>query len=524
MITTDSALHQEVRKVMLARKVPTFDKKRQVTSLVREALESVGHFCRTDDSRLFFFSYPDRVLYDLDQRAFQYLLTSVSGLSATESGFRFLIDVLQADTARAGRRVTVHTLAHYDQATERLAVSDGGGGVWTRERGGQWSQVANGTDGLLFLTEPDAEPWQPEFGSNGHTLARYFEGFLLDNSELTADKQRTLLLVFLLQQFFPSQRRTRTIPAFLGPNGSGKTSAMRRIGRLYSGRGFDVTALHRDREDAFVAAMTNRTVTAIDNADSRVPWLEDALATYATGTRYRLRRLYSTNEEVNYEPRAILMISSRDPQFNRPDVAERLLPFHCRRPDHYTPEHALFSDLMTTRGAVMGTLLLDAGRVADILPGLTAPALRFRMADFAAFGWTVFAATGREAEWGALLSELERAQITFASDGDGLIETLRILFDRGDGHLGPISIGDLYARCRDVAETEQLPLPKNATSFGTRFTLYRRVIELELGARVHEERRSGRKRFITITQCRAGDGGDGGDGVDGKVSSSRVSP
>jgi hypothetical protein len=53
-----------------------------------------------------------------------------------------------------------------------------------------------------------------------------------------------------------------------------------------------VTQLRREREDAFVAAVTNRTVVALDNADAKVLWLEDALATYATGVRYQLRQLY----------------------------------------------------------------------------------------------------------------------------------------------------------------------------------------------------------------------------------------
>ena len=71
------------------------------------------------------------------------------------------------------------------------------------------------------------------------------------------------------------------------------------------------------------APVADRVVLGLDNADSRVPWLPDALATYATGQRYRLRKLYTTNEELAYTPRAILLISSRDPRFNRADVVER---------------------------------------------------------------------------------------------------------------------------------------------------------------------------------------------------------
>jgi hypothetical protein len=518
-LTELPTLSDTVRSCMLAAGVPAFDKRRNVAELVREDLEGVGRFLRTADGRAFFFLSSERRLYDLEQLPFCHLLVTRSGLSTTENVFRFVLDKLQASTSRESPLVEVHTLSHYDARTGVLTVSNGGGGVWRRERGGAWEAGANGEGGVLFFTETDAMPWEPDFSRDGLELRRYLQGFTFEDDGLTAEEQRVLLLILLLHQFFPPLRRTRVIPAFLGPQGSGKTSAMRRVGHLFVGPRFDVTGIHRDREDAFVAAVSNRTVVALDNADSRIPWLEDSLATYATGLRYRLRRLYTTNEEVAYEPRAVLMISSRDPQFNRPDVAERLLPFHCDRPARYQPEHLLVSELGTARGAVMGALLTRAAAVADALAGFTPPAIRFRMADFAAFGAGVFAATGQAEPWPVLLAKLERSQVTFASDGDGLIEALRVLLERAGGRIGPMPIGNLFMEVRAVAEPAGLPIPKTATGLGRRLTLSRRVLELELEVRLVEGRGHRRKRYVTLIP-RGGDDGEVGDGVgqDGLVS------
>jgi len=291
-----------------------------------------GFMCQTADGRGFYFDKGERRLYDLEQKQFQHLLSSISGLSATETQFRFVLDAFQTEAART-KAVSVHTLSFYDFQSGRLVISDGGGGVWHRGRGGKWEQGHNGDDGILFITDPDAQPWTPEF-KRGGALAWFLNQLLLDNdTALACDAQKTLLLVWLLQNLFPALRRTRVIPAFLGPQGSGKTSTMRMIGTLFCGPEFDVTGLSRDREDAFVAAVSNRVIVALDNADSRIQWLEDALATYATGLRYRLRRLYTTNEEISYSARAILMLSSRDPHFRRPDLAERLLTLHFKRPE-----------------------------------------------------------------------------------------------------------------------------------------------------------------------------------------------
>ena len=511
-------LHQAIRTCVLDKETPAFDKRRNVARLVREELFKLGFFCRTRDGRLFFFSRSERQLYDLDQRSFQHLLASTSGLSATESYFRFVLDSLQTEAGRA-KPVEVHTLAHFDLARGYLTISDGGGSVWRRERGGAWEHGCNGDNGLLFFTEPEAEAWTPDFGCKGGALDWFLDRMLLgDHGDLKKNDQKTLFLVYLLAQFFPALRRTRLVPAFLGPQGSGKTSAMRMNGVLFLGNNFDVTGLHRDREDAFVAAVTNRVVLALDNADTRVPWLENAIATYATGLRYRLRRLYSTNEEVSYDPRAIMMLSSRDPHFQRPDVAERLLPLRFERPGEYLAESVLFRELASRRGAIWGELLAKLATIADHLTETETPAIPFRMADFAAFGWQVFNQAGKAPEWLKLLHCLEAAQMNFASEGDGLISALRTLTDR-EGKVGPLEVGELFRKCSEIAGADSLPMSTTLQGFGMRLTNMRRVIEVELAVKFTEDRAHRGRRFITLTPLGGGTG-ETGDTISGKVANS----
>jgi hypothetical protein len=505
---TDAGLVSAIRDVVLDRDTPSFDKRREVARIVEKGLLALGNFLRTNDCRAFFFHKGERRLYDVDQTPFRHLLTEISGLAPTESFFNFTLEKLQASANRTARLVEVHTFAHFDNQTGLLAVSDGATGVWARERGGDWQLRNNGDDDLLFLADSYAKSWVPDFSENGSALEWFLSQFMFANSPLAAEDYRTLMLIWLVQQFFPPLRRTRMIPAFLGPQGSGKTTAMRLLGRLLVGPEFDVTGLQSGREDAFVASVCNRVVLGLDNADSKIPFLPDALARYATGQRYQLRKLYTTNEEASFSPRAILMISSRDPQFNRPDVAERLLPLNFDRPKNYRTESDIFDELERQRAAIMGSLLIRAGEIADSLSEHPSQALRFRMADFASFGERVFARHHGSSNWIDLLVRLEKAQTEFASEGDGLVDSLRVLLT--EDRVLNASIGDLFQRCRLVAESHGFIFPKSCQSFGRRLSSMRRVIEIELGVHFQESHGHRGRRTISLTP-RSGDQGDVGD-------------
>jgi hypothetical protein len=249
------------------------------------------------------------------------------------------------------------------------------------------ARLLNGECGLIFFTDDDSERWEPEFASGDLENLHWFIDELPfdDHGRFSRKAQASLFAMNLFHAFFPPWRRTRLISASLGGQGAGKSTGQRLTGRLLVGPPFEASDVRADREDAFFAAITNKVVYAIDNADSRISWLPDALARYATGNGYRMRRQRSTNEIASYEPRAMLMISSRDPHFTRGDVAERLLPMHCRRPDEFIPEHILFGSTRPTSrrncGGSAANARADCGPHRPSQPN----AVNFRMADFGSF-------------------------------------------------------------------------------------------------------------------------------------------
>jgi hypothetical protein len=497
IIESEQTLPQKIREVVLAPGTVQFDKRREISGIIQNALDTLGSFLRTTDGRIFFFSKDGRKVLDVEQTEFRRTLTQISGLSCTETFFKFSLDVLQAKMSKTAQLAEIHTFSYFNLADGFLAVSDGAGGMWVRPRGGDWCEANNGDEGIFFLDEPLTTPFVPQFRSDSAALDWYLRLFHFSDGVLSTDDARALLSVFLFQQFFPPLRRTRMIPAFLGPQGSGKTTGLRLVGRLLLGPNFEVSGVQRDREDAFIAAVSDGVILGVDNADSRIPWLPDTLALYATGQKFKLRKLYTTNEAVSYSPRAMLLISSRDPQFNRPDVSERLLPFHFARLENYQAEYELFGELDARRPEVVGDILQRVAKFADSLPRTKPSPVPFRMADFATFGYRILEPSGESTDWLELLKRVESAQASFAADGDGVLLALRSLIDR-EGEIYDMDVGELFKRVKQTGEAESLPLPRNAQGFGRYLNTHRTVLELELGVQVTEIHHGRGKRSVTI--------------------------
>ena len=497
----DEALREALRQTILDPDMQGFDKKRAAADLIRQHLLERGALYRTADGPLFFFSHRECRLYDLEQPPFTRLLIEASGLSTTETFFNFAVDTLTAHVARRGTLVEVHTLSDYDVQTKVLTVSNGGGGVWRREPHGEWREGKNGDGGILFFTEPDATPWEPDFATT-ENMDWLFKQINFRPAPLSVAEQQVFFEVWLLHQFFPPLRRTRAIPAWLGPQGSGKSTTCRLIGRFLVGEAFEVTGLRKEKEDAFVAALTHRVVHAIDNADTRVSWLEDALALYATGEVFRLRKLYTTNEEVSYRPQAILMLTSRDPHFQRVDVSQRLLPFQLQEIGEFQDEPSIFAELSRRRNRLWGAWLEQLARVQDGLLDTPSPKLPFRMADYAAFGWRVLQPRGLGSGWIELLKRLEAAQMRFAVGGEALVRALGILMEVQE-QIGPCSVRELYTRLVDIADANGLALPKTAEWFGRKLTALKGVIEAELHVVFIDVHGHEGKRWITLIKKEA---------------------
>lgn len=158
----------------------------------------------------------------------------------------------------------------------------------------------------------------------------------------------------------------------------------------------------------------------------------------------------------------------------------------------------------------MGAIMKELGRIADCIADVPEPELPFRMADFGAFGYRLFATQGRAKEWSDLLERVQRAQAAFASEGDGVVEALRIVLASKGGRIDEVEVVKLFDEARKVAARAGLAFPDTSQGFGRRLTSAARVIELELNVRFIQSGHAG-KRMVSLVPLAGEAGGDGDD-------------
>jgi len=315
-----------------------FEINAQVATIIGRDLNDRGRFY-WNPVDAYFFNDDDKKLIRLHKDDIECTqLLHRYGINRTERIFGYLIDDFRVAARKNGTGVQPYRMALYDQEHFALYLYNNDNQVY-RIRTGSIELVDNGADGVMFLSDSRAEsftigPSAPRTSLLDRTI---FSKIPLADDNLSAAERRLMFSLWFYSLFFGSIMPTKPILAFVGEKGSGKSSTLRRVGKLLFGSRFDVMPLPQKVED-FDAAVSNSAFVAIDNADSRVKWLEDRLATVATGGTIRRRQLYTDNNIIEMPVHCSLAITSRTPHFKRDDVADRLLIMRVERIRDFSSE------------------------------------------------------------------------------------------------------------------------------------------------------------------------------------------
>ena len=171
---------------------------------------------------------------------------------------------------------------------------------------------------------------------------------------------------------------------FSAEQGSGKTTAGRRIVELVDPSIDTGGALPKDEAALAVAALSSR-VLVFDNLSTIRPESSDTLCRIATGGTVRRRKLYSDSDEKIYEIRRPVLLTAIDLGTNPPDLTNRMVKaeLHRLEQSQRKSDDELETLWNSMKGEVFGALLSLSAKVmqkihSGELDGIEKP----RMADF----------------------------------------------------------------------------------------------------------------------------------------------
>ena len=453
-----------------------FEVNRKVSEIIIADLEDRGVFYH-DQQLTYFFNNSEKRLATIepDNQDLE-LILSRYGLIRSELIYKYALNILRLHALENGQVTEVFTLSHYNQSSGILYVYDFDQQIY-RITCISIERVDNGTDGVLFAHNSGWEPYTVGTANPGQsTLNRVvLEPIKFAEKGLSIEDTRLLFEMWLYCLFFPEKFPTRPILAMIGDMGSGKTSGLRKVGQLLFGSSFNVMQLSEDSKD-FDAAVTGEPFVAIDNADSKVKWLDDRLAVAATGGKVKRREYFTTNRLVEFPVCAFLAVTSRTPHFRRPDVADRLLVFYVDRLDTFVPESQMLAELVQFRDEIWTEVisrLQELVRVFQDQKGKNYSS-QFRMADFADFCLRIAHTEGWGERMEAILEQLKNMQTSFAMQDEPIFDLLDIWLNRSTAsNIGrEVTTAQLCKELTAVAEENDMHFffKGNTKALGRRLT------------------------------------------------------
>ncbi len=384
-----TSIKAKIRAIQTDEATKGIFRKDKIADLVIAELLNLGKIYKANNLYYIFLKDEKRLICISDEPMELRALFTKWGVNASENLYKYVLNELYVYCMSHAEQVEIHKFAYYNPKTFALYIYNGIKEI-LKITPNKIETIENGDDGVMFTELNNYEPFQLV---DIDEKVDYIEKYLTDNLNIDKDAsllnlvtQRKIAKIWFYSLFFESIMKTKPIFTAIGSKGSGKTTFLRRIGQILFGKKFDVTSVANDCKD-LETLITNNYYVVIDNLDNPPKALNDALARIATGQIIKKRKLFTTNQELEFDVKCYVALTSRTPQFTRDDVADRLICIYLERFGLFKDENNLCKIVMDNRDKIFTYTIKQLQKIIIKLEETQDKEYdnKFRMADFAIF-------------------------------------------------------------------------------------------------------------------------------------------
>jgi len=340
----------EITQVLTDKDLKAGEKHNEISKIVVGVLHGFGYFYHVMDKMefgcVYYFDKKKKSLLTVQSDEFQADISERFGINRAAPVFKYVM--AECETEGLSDRSTPIILSTFWESRNNKIYITNGPGTMVRISKNKIDVVDNGRDGVLFPKGSTLLPWKYD----EKEAKDPFENCELFKTMSTQEKyMKTLFKVWACS--FPTNPDCKPPLCATGPIGSGKTRLLIGLHELLGTIG-SPEKCQRDKagEEDFSILANRGGLLLLDNVDSKIPWLADAVATYSTGGSSEKRTLHTNSGITKLSPNAWCGLTSANPQFAADaGVSDRLLVVRLNRRVGETKEAALKIDILRKRSS-----------------------------------------------------------------------------------------------------------------------------------------------------------------------------
>ncbi|KKN66953.1 hypothetical protein LCGC14_0466330 [marine sediment metagenome] len=383
----------QIDDIRYSRGRPKLESARLAASVIWTILHDSGcKIFQNKENLAYWYDSETHTVIDEGSEQWDSLLNKIFGLNPIENFSKLTATELRLRIIRDAPIIPILHRTFWSESAKKLYVNLGGPEVYIISGEGKIDKSYNGECGYMFITNISGEYVIPDFDTQRvdtwDHLVNDLSFTTSSEAPATPDEQKELLKAWLLAYFFQEMLPTKPILAMLGIQGSGKTTAIRRILRILEEPDSDVLSIPTDKQDALRASISSHRLLALDNLEkSGVWWLVDLLNKLSTGSHIELRKLYHTNRKYTIVPQCFVAITAVNMPFSDETLFTRLLVLEMTKLTTPLPEYVLQRKIREYGPAIWADLLIKLSSVVEILKDdpMVLPPTKSRLVDFTVF-------------------------------------------------------------------------------------------------------------------------------------------